>query len=187
LNTRDWVSLFISQKMTLKNITHTVGFRLFIFIFGILIIGFGFSAYHTISTHTSHLMDNVYSSAEIASDIIKRSTRYGMLINRKEDVQHIITTIGNEPGVEGIRIFNKKGEIIFSTQESELYTRAGLQDETCNICHTGAKPLVTIPTENLCRIYRSETGHRVLAVTNVMTTSFSAMRVKSVRQLSLCA
>ncbi len=46
-------------------------------------------------------------SAYNSSDIIKKSTRYSMLLNRRDDVHQIINTIGTEPGIIGIRVYNK--------------------------------------------------------------------------------
>jgi hypothetical protein len=43
-----------------------------------------------------------------------------MLLNRRNDVYQIIRTIGAESGVRGIRIYNKLGTIIFSTDSSEI-------------------------------------------------------------------
>src|SRR5512138_3719011 len=71
--------------------------------------------YITISYTDEQLTFQIQDSANRVSDIIKQSTRYSMLLNRNEDVYQIITTVGREPGVEGIRIYNKRGEIIVST------------------------------------------------------------------------
>ena len=57
----------------------------------------------------------VFQSADRASDIIWRSIRYSMLRNEREEVFHIINTIGHEAGISRIRIFNKEGHITFST------------------------------------------------------------------------
>lgn len=140
--------------------------RLFVLILAVMAISFAFYAYQTISTHTSNLMESVYQSANRASDIIKRSTRYGMLLNRKEDVHRIINTVGNEPGVDGIRIYNKKGEIIVSTNPAELNTFVDQKAEACNICHSEQKPLESLPMKNRMRIYRAPDGHRILGLIN---------------------
>ncbi len=150
----------------IKKLTHTLSVRLFALILAVMTISFAFYAYQTISTHTDNLMESVYQSANRVSDVIKRSTRYGMLLNRKEDVNHIINTIGNEPGVDGIRIFNKKGEIIVSTNPAEQNTFVDLQAEACNICHSEQKPLESLPMKNRMRIYRAPDGHRILGLIN---------------------
>ena len=55
----------------------------------------------------------VFQSADRTSDIIWRSIRYSMLRNQREEVFHIINTIGHEAGISRIRIFNKEGQHFF--------------------------------------------------------------------------
>ena len=144
----------------------TLSFRLFILIFAAMTLGFGFYTFQLIRNQSNQLMNTVYVSADRVSDIIKRSTRYSMLLNRKEDVHHIIGTIGQEPGVDAIRIFNKKGDIIFSTDSTEINTSVDMHAEACNMCHGQKEPVYEIPFRKRMRIYRDSHGHRVLALTN---------------------
>jgi len=143
-----------------------LSFRLFLLILAVMSVGFGFYAYQVVRNQNNQLMNTVYLSADRVSDLIKRSTRYGMLLNRKEDVHHIINTIGNEPGVDAIRIFNKKGQVVFSTNPDEINTTVDMHGEACNICHKSDEPLQALPVKNRLRIYRAEDGHRVLALAN---------------------
>src|SRR3990172_5338563 len=156
----------------LKKLTQTLSFRLFIVLFLVLAIGFSFYAYHTVSTHTNDLMENACRNADATSDIIKRSMRYAMLMNRKEDAQNIVSTIGEEPGVEGIRIFNKQGEIIFSTDSAELHTTAERQADACNVCHAVEPPHIILQPQDKRRIYQTS-DHRVLAVINPIMNEIS--------------
>jgi two-component system NtrC family sensor kinase len=131
-----------------------------------MIVVQGVYTYFTIQVQTSHLMDAELASANRTSDVIKRSTRYGMLYNRREDVHQIIKTIGSEPGVDGIRIYNKKGEIMFSTTSGEEQTAVDMNAEACYMCHAQQQPIESVPFENRTRIYSSAKGNRVLGVIN---------------------
>ena len=51
-----------------------------------------------------------FQSADNISKTIRRSIRYSMLRNEREEVFHIIDTLGHENGISRIRIFNKEGE-----------------------------------------------------------------------------
>jgi two-component system NtrC family sensor kinase len=112
------------------------------------------------------MMNQIVLSADRMSDVIKQSTRYSMLLNRKDDVYQIISTIGKEPGVEGIRIYNKRGEIMFSIDKAEENTIVDMHTEACYACHSQEKPLESLPTKNRTRIYEASSGHRVLGVIN---------------------
>ena len=110
-------------------------------------------------------MENVLLSAARVSDVIARSTNYSMLLNRKEDVHNIITSIGGEPGIEGIRIYNKQGEIIFGTRPAELHTTVDMNAEACVTCHSSAALESPQPTnEQLSRIFTSPSGERVVGL-----------------------
>src|SRR3990170_742004 len=64
----------------------------------------------------------VLQSADRVSDVIQRSTRYQMLRNDRDALYHVINTIGREPGIRRIRIFNEEGRISFSTDAAEVNT-----------------------------------------------------------------
>ena len=63
-------------------LTQTIAFRLFLTIASIQTIVLGVLAVATVSIQRSHLMENVEGSAQRVSDVIARSTRYSMLLNR---------------------------------------------------------------------------------------------------------
>lgn len=132
----------------------------------LLLLLLGTYLYITVSYTDDQLTHQIRESANRVSDIIKQSTRYSMLLNRKEDVYEIITTVGREPGVEGIRIYNKRGEIIFSTDAREQNTIVDMHAEACFACHSQEKPLESLPSSNRVRIYEGPRGHRVLGVIN---------------------
>ncbi|MBI3696802.1 MAG: hypothetical protein HY238_18445, partial [Acidobacteria bacterium] len=68
------------------------------------------------------LEEDAVGAAERISDVIQRSTRYSMLKNAREDVYQTIRGIGAQPIVRRIRIFNKAGQINYSTQDAEMHT-----------------------------------------------------------------
>ena len=88
-----------------------------------------------------------------------------MLRNEREEVFHIINTIGHENGISRIRIFNREGKISFSTDEREVGTFVDKKAEACYACHAQAQPLarLTDPTGD-GRIYRAPDGARVLGL-----------------------
>lgn len=144
----------------------TLSFRLFVGLLLLLGTTFGFYSYLTLRFFTGRTLDQVYQSAYRVSDVIKSSTHYSMLLNRKEDVYQIITTIGREPGVEGIRIYNKRGEITFSTDSTEAGKLVDLNAEACFGCHEPSRPLRSLTMSNRMRIYPGAEGYRLLGLIN---------------------
>ncbi len=146
-------------------ITRTIAFHLFLLIASVQTVILVALTFATVRLQEGQLMDNVLASATRISDLIARSTRYSMMLNRKEDVHNIISSVGGESGIEGIRIYNKQGEVIFSTDPSEVNSRANLTAEACVSCHTESGLETPHPaTEDLSRIFSKPDGERILGM-----------------------
>ncbi len=122
--------------------------------------------YISITNLDGYLTRNSFKNANNISDLIKKSTRYSMLLNRREDVYHIINTIGTEEDVKGIRIYNKQGTIIFSTDSSEINKKVNLTAEACIVCHNSKIPLNTLTNQGKMRIFTTTDKKRVLGLIN---------------------
>ncbi len=122
--------------------------------------------YFTLRFQTNQMMAQVYESANGISEVIKNSTRYSMLLNRREDVFQAIKTIGRQQGLDGIRIYNKRGEIMFSTDPAEEKRTVDMRSEACYGCHTGTIPFQSLSTGNRFRIYRGKQGDRIIGLIN---------------------
>lgn len=112
-----------------------LGVKLFLFTSLILIIVFSIYTYLTIKNLEADFTSYYKQTAFNISDIIKRSTRHSMLLNQREDVYEIIKTIGNEPGVKTIRIYNKQGVISYSSDTNERNKTVDMNAEACIMCH----------------------------------------------------
>lgn len=145
---------------------HTLTFRVLVGSCLLICALFSIYSYFTVRFHIKEMMEQVYDSANLMSDVIKNSTHYSMLLNRREDVFQIITTVGREPGVDGIRIYNKRGEIMFSTKKAEEGTVVNMHAEACYGCHNAAEPLQSLPINNRARTYRGPQGHRIIGLIN---------------------
>ncbi len=117
----------------LRRAYDSLSVRLFIWLVGIMAAIFTAYAGINIRTTEKHSMQLVYQGANRAGEIIKRSTRHAMLLNRKEDVDQIITTIAGLPGVAGVRIYDKQGTIIVSADAGEVGRQVDMKAEACII------------------------------------------------------
>jgi len=144
---------------------HTLTFRVLVGSSTLLLALFTVYIYLVVSFQSQQLTTLVQDSAGRVSDVVKNSTRHSMMLNRRDDVYEIITTIGREEGVEGIRIYNKRGMIMFSTDKSEESKVVNMNGEACYACHDTAKPLQSLPIPNRTRIYpRGATGSSVTSI-----------------------
>lgn len=122
--------------------------------------------YFIIKNLDKYLTQTRFESAFNISDIIKKSTRYSMLLNRREDVHQIIKTLRSEIGVEEIRIYDKQGLIIYSTDPKEIFKQVDLSAEACIVCHNSSVPLKELSDQNKSRIYKTADNKRVLGLIN---------------------
>jgi two-component system NtrC family sensor kinase len=141
----------------------TIATRLFLIIASVQTVVLGVLAIATVNVQQSHLMENVELSAQRISDVIARSTRHSMLLNRKEDVQHIVGSVGGQAGIEGIRIYNKAGEVIFGTIAADINSKVDVNAEACVSCHANQQlENPHPPKEKLSRIFTDPHGNRLL-------------------------
>jgi len=108
----------------------------------------------------------VKNEAVRTGDLIEQSLYTSMLLNERERIYTMIRLLGGEPGVETIRIYNKRGEIKFSSRVEEIGRAVDLQAEACYGCHASTEPLAALPTPERARIYRSPDDHRILGLIN---------------------
>ena len=100
------------------------------------------------------------------SDIIKSSTRYSMLLNKRNDIYEIIRTVGNEPGVKRVRIYNKQGVISYSSDSTEIGKFVDIKSEACIACHGGGNPKKSLEINEGIRVFNYSEDERVIGMIN---------------------
>jgi len=142
-----------------------IGVKLVIITSLVLIAVLSIHTYLTIRFFRENLESLSRDGAYSASDIIKRSTRYSMLINEKDNIQRVIKTLGNEPGIKKINIYDKSGKIAFSSDSTEINRVVDKRSEACIACHKipGEPPPVST-TENFRTFNMSD--ERVMGLIN---------------------
>jgi HAMP domain-containing protein len=108
--------------------------------------------------------DTIKHETNLADTVIK-STRYAMLKSDREMLRNIIENIGDQQGVEHVRIFNKKGLIMFSEEAREINNFVDKKAAGCIACHAGAVPTATLGSMERARRFTNERGLAVLAIT----------------------
>jgi hypothetical protein len=111
-----------------------------------------------------HSRSLVEQSADRITDMIQRSTRYEMLRNDRDALYNVIQEVGSEPGIQRIRIFNKDGRIIFSTEANEIGTAVDKRAEACYRLPRAIAPLAKLNRRTARAVHRDKQGHRLLAV-----------------------
>jgi two-component system NtrC family sensor kinase len=145
-------------------LTSTLSFRLFLVILlSILLLFVGYSALFS-HFQGRAMEDQLQACAGRAGDIIRQSLFTSMLLNERVLTHSIITLVGTEPDVEGVRVYNKDGQIMFSSDSTEVGSTVDLEAEACYACHATEEPLSAVPTQERLRVYQREDGHRVMGL-----------------------
>jgi two-component system NtrC family sensor kinase len=155
-----------SSAPDLRRAWNSLGVRLFLWLFAALAVFLALFTYSNIRMTARHSQELVSEATSRASDVLKRSTRHAMLFNRKEDVIEIIAAVGRQPGVAGVRIYDKRGRIIVSSDTTETGQQVDMQAEACIICHDQEEPLRSVPVSTRQRVYKHPDGERILALIN---------------------
>jgi histidine kinase len=122
--------------------------------------------FYLVSLQEKQAFERMADNVNQFSDTVKRSTHYSMLKNQRESLHKIIEAIGAQSGVEKIRVFNKTGAIMFSSQKGDIGTYVDLEAEACYGCHRIDQPLERLSMSDRSRTYRSPAGNRVLGMIN---------------------
>jgi two-component system NtrC family sensor kinase len=121
----------------------------------------------SIQAQRNELLSQTEVYANKLSETIRNSTHLSMLENRSDQTHRIINTIAQEPGLREIRIFNKEGRIMFSSQKEFIGNMVDKKAEACYACHTANEPLEKLPMEERMRIYQTpQDSSRILGIIN---------------------
>jgi two-component system NtrC family sensor kinase len=145
-------------------LTHSVSTKVILLLLCAMVAIFFLLGYLTIRLHRHDLEASVLASAERVSDVIKRSATYSMMRNDREGLYHVMQTIGGEPGMVKVRIFDPEGKVSYSTDSSEVGHSVDKSAEACYGCHAQSQPLARLNRPDRFRIYRLANGPRVLGI-----------------------
>jgi two-component system NtrC family sensor kinase len=135
-----------------------------VYIIVLLIITIGIVLYLNITDQKKQLLNEVVRGATQFSDTVIKSTRYDMLRNQRSNVYRIINYIGMQQGISRVRIFNKEGNIMVSTDPAEIGKYENKTEEQCYACHAVGKPLEKLSTPKRTRIFNLANGSKVLGM-----------------------
>lgn len=131
-----------------------IGLRL-IFVVSITAITIiGVYSYFNIKSQSNMLLAEVERHANQLSDAVKNGTRYDMLFNQRERIHQIINTIGTGSNINDVRILNKEGEIIYSSNKKDIGNMLDKNAESCYACHAANQPLERLSIKERTRIFR---------------------------------
>ena len=86
-----------------------------------------------------------------------------MLEDQRHDAYRIMEGIGRLEGIEKVRVLNKEGRVMFSTDARDIGASVDKDAEACTACHAAGQPIVAPTTSARSRLFMAN-GHRVLGM-----------------------
>ena len=107
------------------------------------------------------LIKRVGIAATPLSDVIKASLKFAMESRSLYDVEEIVANVSQQPGVERVLIFDKKGYVRISGDGRDLGRKFEMSDRTCQICHRSKAE-----SRSRTIIFQASSGYRIFRNVN---------------------
>src|SRR5512140_2583408 len=122
------------------------------------------AAFIHVKTQERQLLQVMIQGADQLSRSITSATWHAMLADHRDDAYQQMRVIATKQGIDRIRIFNKEGRVMFTTDPHDV-PQVDKNAEACFLCHSSDKPLVKVDVPNRARIFRTaDNGGRKLAM-----------------------
>ncbi len=131
-----------------------IGFRLIFAVALTSLVIIGVFAYFNVKSQSSSSISEVERHANQLGETVISSTRFDMMLNQRDRIQQTINSIGTQPQIRDVRIINKIGEIIYSSDSTNINKMVDKRAESCYACHAEDKPLEQISITERTRIFR---------------------------------
>src|SRR3989339_1836835 len=131
-----------------------IGFRLIFVVALTSLVIIGVFAYFNIKSQSNSLISEVERHANQLGETVISSTRFDMMLNQRDRIQQVINSIGTQPQIRDVRILNKVGEVIYSSDSTTINRMVDKKAESCYACHSANEPLEKISITERTRIFR---------------------------------
>lgn len=133
-----------------------IGFKLTFSVVLTVLVVIAIFAYFNIQSENKSLLKEVERHAHLFSDHLKSDMGYDMLHNDRKRIQDGIRRIGNQETIDGIRVFNKAGEVIYSSDPAEVGLMVDMEATSCYRCHLTDTPVKLLKEQEHMRIFRTD-------------------------------
>lgn len=125
-------------------------------------------AYLNIREVKKLLLQDTIHSAERLSETLLRATNHQMMNNDLAEVYYALEDASHQVDVEGIRLINEKGRIVFSSKREEIGTVLDKTSDACISCHAGVTPLIQASYLDRSRIFTNDAGKSVVGLSKAI-------------------
>jgi len=131
-----------------------IGFKLTLGVVLTVLLAIVIFAWFNIQSQSRSLLAEVERHASQLSEAVKADTESDMLRNDRERIHESIRRIGQQDSIDRIRVLNKSGEIIYSSEEADIGKMVDKDAEACYRCHSAGAPLEHLDSQDRTRVFQ---------------------------------
>ena len=135
-------------------IRKSIGFKLTFGVVLTVLLAIVIFAGLNIQSQSSSLLAEVERHANQLSEAVKADTESDMLRNDRERIHESIRRIGQQDSIDRIRVLNKSGEIIYSSEAADIGKMVDKDAEACYRCHSAGAPLEHLDSQDRTRVFQ---------------------------------
>ena len=145
----------------------SIGFKLFVLLAGLLVVSFGFMGWMFERGYRRDLEQSVVDHGTQIGELVKQATYMSMRTGDRKSLSAIVQDIGRTQGIEGIWIYNKAGQAMFSSRTGDVGRIAHKSESQCAVCHVPNGEALAGPRSR----YVTVGDRRVLGLTHTLDNS----------------
>jgi two-component system NtrC family sensor kinase len=148
-------------------LNNKIGLKLTLGVVLTVLVVIGVFAYFSIQSQKRSLLTEVERHATEFTDHLKSDMGYDMLHNDRTRIQEGIGRIGKQDTINSINVFNKDGEVIYSSKAKNVGRMVTIEASSCYRCHLTGEPIQRLAKQEHMRIFRSTPDSpRMLGIIN---------------------
>lgn len=149
-----------------------IGFKLTIAVGVTALVTISVFAYFNIRSDSRSLLLEMERHANQLSEVVKSSTEYDMLLNQRDRIQETVKRLGSRSTIQRVRVMNKAGEVIYSSDSAEIGKMVDKNAESCYRCHSAGRPLERLEMKERTRMFQMHPDSaRILGIINPIYNS----------------
>lgn len=137
--------------------------KLVLFLTGLIVIVGAVSGFLQVKTQERQLLDTIIIGADQLSNGIRSATWHAMYTDNRDAAYKIMHTIALRQGIDKIRIFNREGRIMFSTDPVDS-GKVERDAQVCGMCHATPNPRINLEPTERSRIFTNKRQQRELGM-----------------------
>lgn len=103
-----------------------------------------------------------------STSLIRNATHDGMLLNRLDEVQSRIESLGSSAGFTAIRVYSKDGRVALTSNQQERGRVVPITSQECVVCHVNGERNGSTVLQNADLVHERD-GHESLRSLSVIT------------------